>query len=60
MAGVSEGRAQALARQGKGLAKHLGVRKGTERWKNIYWGTKRAGGWKPSTEMGAAHGHRRK
>jgi hypothetical protein len=54
MAGVSEARALALHRQGAGFAKHLGVKRGTDRWNAVVYGTKRKGGWQPSFKAAAA------
>ena len=50
MAGISEKEAMARKRQGMGLAKHLGVRPGSERYNAMKYGTARAYGWKPSRE----------
>ena len=55
MALVSEGRAEALHRQGVGLAKHKGYTPGGEKYNAAVYGTKRAGGWKPSREVRGRH-----
>lgn len=52
VAGISEQQAESAHRQGSGLAKHLGVKRGTDRWNRIVYGTKRAKGWRPSREKG--------
>ena len=54
MAGVSEQKAEALDRRGVGFARHLGVKPGSSRFDEIRYGTKRAGGWKPSREVAAS------
>lgn len=51
MAGVSEKKAEAAHRQGVGYAKHLGVPRGTKRWRRIVYGTKRSKGWIPQNEV---------
>jgi len=43
-------------KQGMGLAKHLGVGPGTDRYKRIVWGTKIAKGWR-SSRWKKYHGH---
>lgn len=51
MAGISEAKAKAAERQGRGYARHLGVSPGSERYDRIVYGTKRSHGWKPSREV---------
>jgi hypothetical protein len=51
VAGISEAKAMAAKRQGAGLARHLGVSPGSERYERIKWGTMRAKGWHPSTQV---------
>lgn len=50
MAGIPEKKAEALDHQGVAFAKHLGVPLNSERGRAIRYGTKRKGGWHPSTQ----------
>jgi hypothetical protein len=50
MAGIPEADAMAAKARGIGLAKHLGVKPGSDRFNAIEYGTARKAGWMPSRE----------